>query len=51
MVEPVETFDALPAGSAVLDCVLVLRNVPFEWSVPEVEPRSVVEPVETAPAH
>ena len=29
-------FDALPAGSAVLDCVLVLRNVPFEWSVPEV---------------
>ena len=27
-------FDALPAGSAVLDCVLVLRNVPFDWSVP-----------------
>jgi hypothetical protein len=39
-------FDALPAGSAVLDCVLVLRNVPFNWSIPE-----RVEPVETALAH
>ena len=28
-------FDALPGGSAVLDCVLVLRNVPFTWTAPE----------------
>ncbi|MEQ1737577.1 MAG: hypothetical protein ABL886_14380, partial [Rhodoglobus sp.] len=27
-------FDALPAGSAVLDCVLVMRDVPVIWSVP-----------------
>jgi len=38
-------FDALPAGSAVVDCVLVLRDVPFDWSIPE-----RVEPVETAAA-
>ena len=29
-------FDGLPAGSAELDCVLVLRDVPFDWSAPEV---------------
>jgi len=28
-------FDALPAGSAVLDNVLVMRNVPITWSAPE----------------
>lgn len=27
-------FDALPAGSAQLDSVLVMRNVPITWSVP-----------------
>ena len=27
-------FDALPAGSATLDCVLVMRNVPITWTVP-----------------
>lgn len=27
-------YDALPPGSATLDCVLVLRDVPFDWSVP-----------------
>ena len=28
-------FDALPAGSARLDSVLVMRNVPITWSAPE----------------
>ena len=27
-------FDALPAGSAQLDSVLVMRDVPITWSVP-----------------
>lgn len=27
-------FDSLPAGSAVLDSVLVMRDVPITWSVP-----------------
>lgn len=27
-------FDALPSGAAELDSVLVMRNVPIEWSVP-----------------
>lgn len=27
-------FDALPAGSATLDCVLVMRNMPITWTVP-----------------
>jgi hypothetical protein len=27
-------FDALPAGSATLDSVLVMRNVPITWSAP-----------------
>ena len=40
-------FDALPTGPAVLDSVLVLRDVPFEWSVPEVEP---VETIHSASA-
>jgi hypothetical protein len=32
-------FDALPPGSAELDCVLVMRNVPITWSIPaEVPP-------------
>lgn len=30
-------FDALPAGSAQLDCVLVMRDVPITWSVPAEE--------------
>jgi uncharacterized protein YqjF (DUF2071 family) len=35
-------FDALPAGSAVLDCVLVMRDVPITWSVPAGEsPRAL----------
>lgn len=28
-------FDALPTGSAALDNVLVMRNVPIEWSAPK----------------
>ena len=33
-------FDALPGGSATLDSVLVMRNVPMNWSAPsELEPR------------
>ena len=28
-------FDALPAGSAQLDSVLVMRDVPIIWSVPK----------------
>lgn len=28
-------FDALPAGSAVLDNVLVMRDVPITWSAPQ----------------
>lgn len=28
-------FDSLPEGSAVLDCVLVLRNVEFDWTAPQ----------------
>ncbi|WEO75797.1 DUF2071 domain-containing protein [Cryobacterium sp. SO2] len=27
-------FDGLPAGSAILDSVLVMRNVPITWSLP-----------------
>jgi Uncharacterized conserved protein (COG2071) len=27
-------FDALPAGAAKLDCVLVMRKVPVTWSIP-----------------
>jgi hypothetical protein len=34
-------FDSLPTGSATLDCVLLMRNVPITWSVPkESEPRA-----------
>ena len=34
-------FDSLPAGSATLDCVLLMRNVPVTWSTPaEREPRT-----------
>ena len=29
-------FDALPAGAAELDCVLVMRGVPVTWSIPRV---------------
>ena len=28
-------FDALPAGSAHLDSVLVMRDLPITWSVPK----------------
>ena len=43
-------FDARPAGSAVLDCVLVLRDVPFGWSVPATARREVVAPAATVAA-
>ena len=39
-------FDSLPAGSAEIDCVLVLRNVPFDWSIP-----AVAAPREAVAAH
>ncbi|RFA11150.1 hypothetical protein B7R54_07425 [Subtercola boreus] len=42
-------FDALPAGSAVLDSVLVMRNVPVTWSVPAL-PLSAGRAASPAPA-
>jgi hypothetical protein len=39
-------FDSLPAGSAEIDCVLILRNVPFDWSIP-----AVAAPREAVAAH
>ncbi|MET4782481.1 DUF2071 domain-containing protein [Glaciihabitans sp. UYNi722] len=38
-------FDALPTGSATLDSVLVMRNVPITWSTP-VPSRSSTRPVQ-----
>jgi hypothetical protein len=45
MVEPAEVraiessyFDALPPGSAVLDSALVMRDIPFFWETPSIEP-------------
>jgi hypothetical protein len=35
-------FDALPRGSAELDCVLVMRDVPVVWSRPEMAIPSVL---------
>ena len=30
-----DVFKALAEGSAVLDCVLVLRNVECDWTAPQ----------------
>lgn len=37
-------FDALPAGSAVLDSVVAMRDLPFFWDTPEVTPERVTQP-------
>lgn len=34
-------FDQLPEGAAVLDSVVVMRDVPFFWEVPRVTPEKV----------
>ena len=31
-------FDALPDGAAVLDSVLIMRDLPFFWDTPHIEP-------------
>jgi hypothetical protein len=31
-------FDALPDGAAVLDSVLIMRDLPFFWDTPDIEP-------------
>jgi hypothetical protein len=33
-------FDALPAGAAILDSVLVMRDVPVVWAIPRIAPDS-----------
>lgn len=35
-------FDALPAGSAVLDSVVIMRDIPFFWNTPEITPDRAV---------
>jgi hypothetical protein len=34
-------FDALPAGAAVLDSVVVMRDLPFFWDAPRIVPDAV----------
>jgi len=36
-------FDALPAGSAVLDSVVAMRDIPFFWNIPKIVPRRISE--------
>ena len=31
-------FDALPEGAATLDSVVVMRDLPFFWNTPQIEP-------------
>jgi hypothetical protein len=37
-------FDALPAGSAVLDSVVAMRDLPFVWDIPRITPERVARP-------
>jgi len=37
-------FDALPAGSAVLDSVIVMRDIPFFWDIPTGRPDAIARP-------
>lgn len=34
-------FDSLPAGSAVLDSVVIMRDIPFFWETPKITPDRV----------
>jgi hypothetical protein len=44
-------FDALPEGAATLDSVVVMRDIPFFWDTPHIEPqrRLAVRESETGP--
>jgi hypothetical protein len=43
-------FDALPEGAAILDSVVVMRDIPFFWDTPRITPGHVgVGPVTVAP--
>jgi hypothetical protein len=37
-------FDALPAGSAVLDSVVAMSDLPFFWDTPRITPERVTRP-------
>ncbi|WP_246018045.1 DUF2071 domain-containing protein [Amnibacterium kyonggiense] len=37
-------FEALPAGSAVLDSVVAMRDLPFFWDTPTITPERVAQP-------
>lgn len=37
-------FEALPAGSAVLDSVVAMRDLPFFWTIPAITPERVAQP-------
>lgn len=37
-------FDSLPVGAASLDSVVVMRDIPFLWETPHIEPDSAARP-------
>ena len=41
-------FDALPPGSAVLDSVVAMRDLPFFWNTPRITPERETRPSATA---
>lgn len=44
-------FDALPPGSAVLDSVVAMRDLPFLWNIPTITPERATRRGATAPSH